>query len=98
MEGLVVTNKYGNKELRVNDSKGGHLTVVLYPDELRHSTGKIGLVASYTNDNVGGTEVIRTKEDIDLNIAGIERIRRLDTGSKQPLIDFLLEIKNTVTV
>lgn len=96
MEGFVVKNAYGNDELKVNDTKGGFVSVILNDESIRYFSGEVGLVISYTHNNVGGTEVIRTSKDIIENIEGINRIKRIDDSQKALLIEFLKTFKQYV--
>lgn len=96
MLGMVVKNKYGNEELKVKDEKGGHVTIIKYPEDVRYCSGEIGMVASYTADGVGGTEILRTVEDIDKNMEAIKRINRLTDCQKEVLLDFLLDIRKSL--
>jgi hypothetical protein len=89
----VTTNQFGNKELTINDTKGGHVTIVKFPKELRTSINRLGYVESLTHNAIGGKDNIYTVQDIDDNIEGIKRINRINDKEKALLIDFLLDMR-----
>lgn len=85
----VKTNRFGNEEMKIVDDKGGHVTIVKYPESIRLDSGVAGHVTSRTVCGVGGIENIRNLEDLDANIAGVRRINRLSDVKKEKLVAFL---------
>lgn len=89
----VFKNRYGNDELTIKQENGGHVTIIKYSEENRIGAGMVGYVESFTSNNIGGTDNIKTAKDIDDNIEGIKRINRITEDEKALLIDFLLDIR-----
>lgn len=87
-------NKWNNDELRIDDALGGHVSVVKLNKEVNSGSDIIAIVASTVAYGPSATESIRTLKDLDDNIDGINRIRRISQQDKQLLIDFLLDIRN----